>query len=579
MGAAEDLGEDGAMSGLVFHYAVTPRSFPCGGAGGAAAVTLTVTVSNQTGSAQGCTAIQFTFPKELTANDAAPLAGTPWGIASQGDGVFVASPQPPATGIGAGDAIGFLFSNVVPATTPATVELAIEETSGATAELPLTLTAPQLGITEFTATSVQVTPHAAVTLSWNSSDASGCRLSWDRGTYPGASQDAYTDHPPETTTYTLTASGTGEPVQAQLTVTVETPQILSFGATPSEVALNGTVTLAWETLHAQSCELRWAPESGEGWRHAVAVDEPGTTISLPISGQYTLAATGVGRTVTQPEPLLVGSVAVDRFSASPDAIVPGGEATLTWATEWATAVSIEPDIGAVHTSGAKTVTPTAETTYTLTAQGQNPMTKTATVPVYPLITALALWQNVGSRYIPATGGGQIGIGWASSGAASATITGAGSVKPEYGYAVVPIPGSGAAITVAFTTAAGATASVRIDAQPQPNFDGGVAAYFYAFGQPLNLPGSTLATMVNGTIPLLGSAMTAAGVSLSFGNDAQWDNHTSEWVSFAIGQPPANAGSLWEASYKGPGEPAYYNWTCTMLPNAAPAPEPAPEPRP
>jgi peptidoglycan-associated lipoprotein len=56
------------------------------------------------------------------------------------------------------------------------------------------------------------------------------------------------------------------------------------------------------------------------------------------------------------------------LSVSPDAIQPGGSATLTWSTQNATNVNID-GIGGVQTNGSQTVSPGSSTTYHLTAQG------------------------------------------------------------------------------------------------------------------------------------------------------------------------------------------------------------------
>lgn len=56
------------------------------------------------------------------------------------------------------------------------------------------------------------------------------------------------------------------------------------------------------------------------------------------------------------------------LSVSPDAIQPGGSATLTWSTQDATNVNID-GIGSVQPNGSQTVSPQSSTTYHLTAQG------------------------------------------------------------------------------------------------------------------------------------------------------------------------------------------------------------------
>ncbi len=69
------------------------------------------------------------------------------------------------------------------------------------------------------------------------------------------------------------------------------------------------------------------------------------------------------------------------LTASPGTIDNGGSSTLTWQTANATTVSID-GIGAVQPNGSQQVSPTATTTYNLTAKGDGgTQTATATVTV------------------------------------------------------------------------------------------------------------------------------------------------------------------------------------------------------
>jgi peptidoglycan-associated lipoprotein len=60
------------------------------------------------------------------------------------------------------------------------------------------------------------------------------------------------------------------------------------------------------------------------------------------------------------------------LSVSPDSIQPGGSATLTWSTQNASNVNID-GIGGVQPNGSQAVSPSASTTYHLTAQGPGGM--------------------------------------------------------------------------------------------------------------------------------------------------------------------------------------------------------------
>lgn len=75
------------------------------------------------------------------------------------------------------------------------------------------------------------------------------------------------------------------------------------------------------------------------------------------------------------------------LTATPDTITPGQSVVLNWRTTDATDVSID-GIGAVNTSGTKTVNPSATTTYDLTARGDGGSTQaSATVTVNQPVAA------------------------------------------------------------------------------------------------------------------------------------------------------------------------------------------------
>ena len=69
------------------------------------------------------------------------------------------------------------------------------------------------------------------------------------------------------------------------------------------------------------------------------------------------------------------------MSASPASIERGQSATLTWSSTSAESAKIEPDIGAVPTSGTRKVSPNATTTYRITVTGADGQTRTASITV------------------------------------------------------------------------------------------------------------------------------------------------------------------------------------------------------
>ena len=82
-----------------------------------------------------------------------------------------------------------------------------------------------------------------------------------------------------------------------------------------------------------------------------------------------------------------------QLTATPSTITAGDQVVLSWKTVDANSVSID-GMGAVPSSGVKTVTPTMTTTYHLTARGDGGSTDaTATVTVNPAQAAVAVPEN------------------------------------------------------------------------------------------------------------------------------------------------------------------------------------------
>jgi len=109
-------------------------------------------------------------------------------------------------------------------------------------------------------------------------------------------------------------------------------------------------------------------------------------VSPTSTVDYTLVAYGEGGPISRTATLTVTSspsVSIDDFHANPTTITEGGSTTLYWETSNATSVTL--DGATVSNDGSQTVSPTATTTYTLTAQGNNgPVSQSVTVTVDPL---------------------------------------------------------------------------------------------------------------------------------------------------------------------------------------------------
>jgi hypothetical protein len=214
---------------------------------------------------------------------------------------------------------------------------------------------------------------------------------------PVKSVDRVTVHPKETTSYTLTATGSGRTASATVVVTVKrpppppkAPSIMSFSANRSEIVSGQSVELDWEVDGAR--ELSIDPDIGPVTGGRITFIPRQTTT-------YTLRAMGSGGSVatrettvtvrapaprvpkpapreliptpppSPPPPPPPARPAIDSFFAESAEIERGQSVMLQWSTRNAQHVSIAPGLGSLSPSDRISVKPEVTTTYTLTAYG------------------------------------------------------------------------------------------------------------------------------------------------------------------------------------------------------------------
>ncbi len=210
----------------------------------------------------------------------------------------------------------------------------------------------------------------ASTLSWSSQNATSLDLEPGIGTVAG--QGSIAVSPQSTTTYTLTATGSGGTTNATATVNVTLPApTATLSVSPSTVLLGQSATLSWSSQNATSLDLEpgIGTVAGQG---SIAVSPQSTTT-------YTLTATGSSGTATASATLTVTPpIPTATLTSSPAIIPPGQLSTLTWSSQYATSLDLEPGIGIVSAQGSITVSPPSTTTYTLTATGGGGTATTST---------------------------------------------------------------------------------------------------------------------------------------------------------------------------------------------------------
>ena len=177
--------------------------------------------------------------------------------------------------------------------------------------------------------------------------------------------------PLTTTTYTATATGAGG-ATAQASATINLLSV-TLAANPTKVGPGQTASLSWTSNNATGLSI----DQGIG---TVNVPSGSVSVSPAATTTYTITATNgtasATATATVDAPLAV------TLTANPENITPGGSAQLAWTSQGATSLSIDQGVGAVTgATGNVSVSPKANTTYTITAADAHGNTTTAAATV------------------------------------------------------------------------------------------------------------------------------------------------------------------------------------------------------
>lgn len=278
--------------------------------------------------------------------------------------------------------------------------------------VPLTLDGPAELFCE-----LQITPSNAAagqTISFGFNDADTFIVGTDGGTVEMRDSLGNLD----VTIGSVTVTGTGG----------SAPVIGSFAASPATITEGVSSTLSWSVTDADSVSI----DQGVG-----SVSASGNTdVSPTETTTYTISATNQFGTSTDTVTVTVvaqGQPQIGSFEAFPTQIVAGGSSALSWETTDADTVTITPNIGEVATSGSTNVSPTAETTYTLTASnGAGDTTAQVTVDV---VEALSIDSFTASPSQVEEGGSST-LSWSVTGASNVTLDGA-SVNATGSQSVTP----------------------------------------------------------------------------------------------------------------------------------------------
>jgi hypothetical protein len=298
-------------------------------------------------------------------------------------------------------------------------------------------------------------------------------------------------------------------IQKPATEVPAPPSIDTFSASATQVAAGTKVTLTWATSNATSVELREASTGDLGV--AEGTTSGNVEVTVDAASLYVIVARGPGGTDSRAVSVVVDDAEGEvSFRALPPVINGGASATLVWTAPGATAVSLAAgaqaiDVSGQRTSGAVTVSPRFDTTYTLTVDGR---TQTASVTVEPTLLASELSPRA------AEVGDDVTLTWQAAGAERVVISS---------------PGRGQLRE--FTTAADITSGSFTDTVPaSPN--GGLVTYEIAV-----VKGSTRVTRLHELTVGTGLAITrveappVAGAGASY--RVRWETRAADQVELKV----------------------------------------------
>ncbi len=218
----------------------------------------------------------------------------------------------------------------------------------------------------------------STTLSWTTEYADTCVIEPEIGSID--LNGSLIISPTESTTYTITATGSGGTTTQSVLVSVNIPATVELTIDPGSILIEETATLSWNSEHTESCIIE--PDIG-------SVDlNDSIPVSPDITTTYTITATGPGGTAEDSATVTVLFPPLVTIDAEPIEIILGESSTLTWDSTHAATCVIEPGIGSVSIDGNLAVSPIATTTYTITATGSGgTATSNVTVNVHQPPTA------------------------------------------------------------------------------------------------------------------------------------------------------------------------------------------------
>jgi hypothetical protein len=228
-------------------------------------------------------------------------------------------------------------------------------------------------VVSFDASSQTITSGQSANLQWNVTGATSVSIS--PNIEPVSSSGIMAVSPDTTTAYTLVANNLFGSAQKSTTITVTgvLPTIDNFSFNTDSIIAGQSTILAWNVTGATSVSIN--PSIGTVSSTGKQSVSPGMTTTYTLTASNSAGNSTASTTVTV---AVSNAPLITTFSASLASINAGESLTLAWDVTGSTSININQGIGGVGARGSIVVTPTATTTYTLTAGS---VTKSVTVTV------------------------------------------------------------------------------------------------------------------------------------------------------------------------------------------------------
>jgi hypothetical protein len=257
---------------------------------------------------------------------------------------------------------------------------------------------PDPRIDSLTVSAITARPNTEITIAWEATNTISVELS--DGTVllvaDGEPDGSFVVRPELTTTYILTAKGTGTPATRVVTVTIleHGPEISRFTATPDEVTAGEMSTLSWTVIGAVEVVIT-DPNEAEVVRTTMLEGEVVVTpmaAAPPEDVIYRLTARDAdGLTVLAPVTIHVsGGPQIVELAATPSIVSIGQTVLVNWLVRNAVATEISDGVNTVawgpNPSGRFSVMPTRTTTYRLVARDADGLEASATTMITVITT-------------------------------------------------------------------------------------------------------------------------------------------------------------------------------------------------